>query len=250
MKFYFFAIIFSCSMVFIACGTDAKETDESLVSTSNVIPVQTTSKPDSSLLKPVNIPGNNTNTTAGNNAVTINPQNGTVSTSIPGNAVQTPANSAGLNPPHGQPGHRCDIAVGAPLNSKPDPPVTPAATVNQAPVITTQPVAQNVAPGMNPAHGQPGHRCDIAVGAPLNSKPAQAVTPSANANQEPVKTNVPVATQNVAPGMNPAHGQPGHRCDIAVGAPLNSKPAQPAAVTPAIVNPATTAPQKTDSMKN
>lgn len=27
--------------------------------------------------------------------------------------------------------------------------------------------------GLNPAHGQPGHRCDIAVGAPLNSAPAQ-----------------------------------------------------------------------------
>jgi hypothetical protein len=26
---------------------------------------------------------------------------------------------------------------------------------------------------MNPSHGQPGHRCDIAVGAPLNSKPTQ-----------------------------------------------------------------------------
>jgi len=25
---------------------------------------------------------------------------------------------------------------------------------------------------LNPAHGQPGHRCDIAVGAPLNSAPA------------------------------------------------------------------------------
>jgi hypothetical protein len=35
-----------------------------------------------------------------------------------------------------------------------------------------------------------------------------------------------------APGMNPAHGQPGHRCDIPVGQPLNSQPA----ATPASQN--------------
>ena len=29
-----------------------------------------------------------------------------------------------------------------------------------------------------------------------------------------------VAQAPVKAGMNPAHGQPGHRCDIAVGAPL------------------------------
>jgi hypothetical protein len=69
---------------------------------------------------------------------------------------------------------------------------------------------------MNPAHGQPGHRCDIAVGAPLNSKPTQQTATTATANNQPV--------QQVAPGMNPPHGQPGHRCDIAVGAPLDSKP--------------------------
>lgn len=59
--------------------------------------------------------------------------------------------SRGLNPPHGAPGHRCDLKVGEPLNSKPE-------------IKATK---QN----LNPPHGQPGHRCDIAVGAPLNSKP-------------------------------------------------------------------------------
>jgi hypothetical protein len=29
-------------------------------------------------------------------------------------------------------------------------------------------------------------------------------------------------TTTVLGGINPAHGQPNHRCDIAVGAPLNS----------------------------
>ena len=34
----------------------------------------------------------------------------------------------------------------------------------------------------------------------------------------------PAASGDVA--LNPPHGQPNHRCDIAVGAPLNSAPAQ------------------------
>ena len=40
---------------------------------------------------------------------------------------------------------------------------------------TAQPAQQPATDGsvaLNPAHGQPGHRCDIAVGAPLNSAPA------------------------------------------------------------------------------
>jgi hypothetical protein len=33
--------------------------------------------------------------------------------------------------------------------------------------------------GMNPQHGQAGHRCDIAVGAPLNSPVAAAANSTA-----------------------------------------------------------------------
>ena|SRR5690606_21845965 len=63
--------------------------------------------------------------------------------------VQQPIqNTAGLNPPHGQPGHRCDIAVGAPLGGN--------SILNSDPSVA-----------LNPPHGQAGHRCDIAVGAPL-----------------------------------------------------------------------------------
>ncbi|HEX6332969.1 MAG TPA: hypothetical protein VFZ78_02015 [Flavisolibacter sp.] len=89
------------------------------------------------------------------------------------------ASSGELNPPHGQPGHRCDIAVGAPLNNNA---ATPAKTesaqpVQQAPAqpaASTQPavISQPAAPAtegvkLNPPHGQPGHRCDLQVGAPL-----------------------------------------------------------------------------------
>jgi hypothetical protein len=95
-----------------------------------------------------------------------------------------------------------------------------------------------VAPGMNPAHGQAGHRCDIAVGAPLNSAPNKPMTTTTTQNpaiitQMPARTtttttssqSVPSllsapATTTTAPGMNPPHGQEGHKCDVAVGAPL------------------------------
>ena len=94
---------------------------------------------------------------------------------IPQDQIQTttvsaPANTAtaktGLNPEHGKPGHRCDIPVGAPLNSKPSTP-SQQQTVSTKKTITP--------PGMNPPHGEPGHRCDIAVGAPLN-QPAKTDT--------------------------------------------------------------------------
>lgn len=94
--------------------------------------------------------------------------------------------------------------------------------INQNAAVST-PVA--VAKGMNPAHGQPGHRCDIAVGAPLNSPvvtPKSAPTAVSQQNSTLTTTTVPAqaATTPTPEGMNPPHGQEKHRCDIAVGAPL------------------------------
>ncbi|MBF4483954.1 hypothetical protein [Flavobacterium sp. CSZ] len=149
----------------------------------------------------------------------------------------------GINPAHGQPGHRCDIAVGAPLNSAPTQQVQTTNTQTAQPVqvnagqqqvVTTTATPVKVAKGMNPPHGQPGHRCDIPVGSPLNSpvakqpaaNTAQSGTTSQNFTVTPPPANnaVPalLSTEEtaVADGMNPAHGKPGHRCDIAVGAPL------------------------------
>ena len=90
-------------------------------------------------------------------------------------------------------------------------------------VATSGPVAA----GMNPAHGQPSHRCDIPVGAPLNSPPASTASkPVVQQQNQPVPTSAvtttstPVATTPTPEGMNPPHGQTNHRCDIAVGAPL------------------------------
>ncbi|MFD1603543.1 hypothetical protein ACFSJW_11510 [Flavobacterium artemisiae] len=153
------------------------------------------------------------------------------------------SDTKGINPAHGQPGHRCDIAVGAPLNSAPTQQAqavqaqagqTVQVNTGQPQVVTTTTTPVKTAKGMNPPHGQPGHRCDIPVGAPLNS-PAAKTTATTNASQNgTVSQNFTVTPQanpvpallstegeaKVADGMNPAHGQPGHRCDIAVGAPL------------------------------
>lgn len=90
--------------------------------------------------------------------------------------------------------------------------------------------------GMNPPHGQPGHRCEIAVGAPLNSTPNTANKPQTTTlNSTTSQTNTPqvvapnnnngaavitTTNQNTPAGMNPPHGQEGHVCSIAVGAPL------------------------------
>lgn len=228
-----FQVVLTLSILFLlnSCGDSADKDNKVVMDTTIHSPVNTAI---------ADTGGNNINI----QPVTSNPASPVVSSPVPGGGA--------LNPAHGQPGHRCDIAVGAPLDSKPTT-AAPASTPVQlntnsnpaspavSPITVTKsstPVT-NTATGMNPAHGQPGHRCDIAVGAPLNSPPGNASTPASQPvsmqpsipGATPVVTPVkpaatPVATQTVtAPGMNPAHGQPGHRCDIAVGAPLNSKPA-------------------------
>ncbi|HLF51057.1 hypothetical protein [Flavobacterium sp.] len=129
--------------------------------------------------------------------------------------------------------------------------VTPAQMQQNTAVVNpnTPAAPASTAKGMNPAHGQPGHRCDIPVGAPLNSPAGKTapqattqlkqsenapatvtpatissdgkITPAANStfttSNTPAILNAPAAT---APGMNPPHGQAGHKCEVAVGAPL------------------------------
>lgn len=187
--------------------------------------------------------------TASSELVRLGLAKDTTKTTAP--VVQNPAanpntvlsDTKGINPAHGQPGHRCDIAVGAPLNSAP-PQGNAQQTVQVNPgqqqrvVTTTTTTPTKVAKGMNPPHGQPNHRCDIPVGAPLNSPAPKAPTTTAatvengsvsqNFTVTPPSNSVPAllstesAGQNtgIVDGLNPAHGKPGHRCDIAVGAPL------------------------------
>ena len=101
-------------------------------------------------------------------------------------------------------------------------PFDPAAVVSPTPV--------DVAPGAtavndpNPAHGEPGHRCDIAVGASLSTPvtAGSAEAPAAFTPMDPAPAMQTMPTTPSAGGgrLNPAHGEPGHDCAVAVGAPL------------------------------
>lgn len=131
-------------------------------------------------------------------------------------------------------------------------------TVNKEPiqpvedVTTKQPTTEqnNTKAMLNPPHGQPYHRCDIPVGAPLNSQEANttlqstnnqvqaiepkskasAASPSNNYNtptienakrlNTPQSRNSVPSNNGIKPQLNPPHGQPFHRCEIPVGSPL------------------------------
>jgi hypothetical protein len=150
--------LLTVSIFFVACGgNDYPEKDKSIVPQESINDVGATMDSGGVVVdQPVNI-------------------NALPAATITTNAGITPptkakANIAGLNPAHGEPGHRCDISVGAPLNS-------PATTSSAQPVQTitsSAPVAAPVTGGLNtgspnPAHGEPGHDCSIAVGAPLKN---------------------------------------------------------------------------------
>jgi len=103
------------------------------------------------------------------------------------------------------------------------PMATPAGTQQSVTAPATQ--AAKTAAMLNPAHGEPGHRCDIAVGAPLDSPPAAPTQPSSGGTVSPevrkMQQTNPSQPTPTAAGMNPPHGEPGHKCEIPVGAPLN-----------------------------
>ena len=97
--------------------------------------------------------------------------------------------------------------------------------VQQSQGVPAKSVPDEAALTLNPAHGLAGHRCDLPVGAPLTGgsgkmAPTQA---SPNINMIQPSQQVPQQPASAAPSgikVNPAHGQPGHRCDLQVGAPL------------------------------
>ena len=115
----------------------------------------------------------------------------TSTTAAPTKQAAGNTTGAKLNPPHGEPGHRCEIPVGAPLDG----------SGSAAPKAQTQPA--------NNSQGFLGSG---------NSQPQAQAQPQV----QPTKQAAPA--QQTAPGMqgkpNPAHGQPGHRCDVQVGQPL------------------------------
>ena len=115
------------------------------------------------------------------------------------------------------------IADNVELHSEVSPDEIAAVTVNNS--------SSSARPALNPEHGQPYHRCEIPVGAPIDSAPQQNSASQQNTTGNSFNTNpispslapsAPAAVQATGskPALNPAHGEPHHRCDIEVGAPL------------------------------
>lgn len=93
------------------------------------------------------------------------------------------------------------------------------ATNNGTP--TGNAVFSNDATALNPAHGQPGHRCDIKVGEPLNTPSSKSLNTNSNQQSPVILDNSAVPAGEKGSGkINPAHGQPGHVCGVPVGSPL------------------------------
>lgn len=210
MKKIIFLLIFSALTV--SCKKEAKADVYIDQSTGNV----TDPADNSGVIAPALVPNN---LPASEPVSQTMPQNGSSKTPSVNSQTQPQqaTRSANANPPHGQPGHRCDIPVGQPLNSAPTQKIEsqPQQKITQTTVpMPAQPL--KIAPGMNPQHGQPGHRCDLAVGAPLNT-PA----PVKETNPQVVDAPNNPAPTGPKPAVNPPHGQPYHQCSIAVGAPLS-----------------------------
>lgn len=173
-------IMFVVATVFMSC--DKKQTDETQASTAteNIATDSANVTTTAATEVPVTAPQNDPTA----RAVVVNNKS-TTNAAPPVQVAQTSGKKPALNPAHGQPYHRCDIAVGAPIDSP-------------APVQTTQPpVVQQQAPtnfNTNPIGNGP-------VSAPV-------ATPSVSQNVGP------------KPATNPPHGEPHHRCDLQVGAPL------------------------------
>ena len=108
-------------------------------------------------------------------------------------------------------------------------PSTQVTDSNKQGNITSTPAAASNAGAvaLNPEHGAPGHRCEIPVGAPLNSAAGSAPVsaPASTAAPMMIKPQTPAQPANKInvnsnARLNPAHGQPGHDCSIPVGQPL------------------------------
>ncbi len=126
-----------------------------------------------------------------------------------------------LNPPHGQPNHRCDIPVGAPLNSAPKTSNTTAASTTAAsPATSTSTNTTTSATNTNsPAKSNETQVSSPATGA-ASSSFSPTVENASKLNNPQRQTTSTTANKGPKPATNPAHGQPYHRCDIAVGSPL------------------------------
>lgn len=62
--------------------------------------------------------------------------------------------------------------------------------------VPTQTISAKSSVALNPAHGKPGHRCDLEVGAPLNSSPKVA-----NQQNQQLQPAIPNVVQSSQPKL-------------------------------------------------
>ena len=152
-------------LALVSCNSSSSEPEKDL----SVVPA-----PDSSVAV---VEGDSTTLNQGHN-ITLPPSLTGSSSPVVGKPLS--GATGALNPEHGMPGHRCEIAVGAPLNSAPSTPIaskpvmttttTPTTPSTVIPGVTsgTTPAKPATGARLNPPHGEPGHDCAVQVGQPLN----------------------------------------------------------------------------------
>lgn len=157
-KLLYVALIGTSLAAFTSCSSDSEAEQDTVTNTNTPAPTPTT----------LPMPEQSATTPAATPAAPATTQQIAPPTANAAPPAAAPSNgNVKLNPAHGQPGHDCAIAVGAPLNGK----RAASPTAPQAkPVMNVAPAAAPAKGGsgkVNPAHGQPGHDCAVAVGAPL-----------------------------------------------------------------------------------
>jgi len=158
-----------------------------------------------------------TETTAAETPATNDVSNITTTPAPAATQTATPAGQPPkLNPPHGQPFHKCEIAVGAPLDgSAPAQGTTPATVEQNEPKSFFKTVQSEQQ--ANPAPAVASTPAPSPQATQITSKDKEGVVRDANS-----KTTITTTTNSNTPKPknNPAHGQPHHRCDVKVGDPL------------------------------
>ena len=146
-----FSLLLVVSLILISCKKELEPQESS----SSVVPVEPVAETTST-----NAINNTMPSSLQQNSTEANP-------SVPAGTISATI-AEGMNPPHGQPNHRCDISVGASLNAPPGkitstPTKSVPASVTEVPKATyptsEAPTILNNAPttttqGMNPPQGQ------------------------------------------------------------------------------------------------
>ena len=166
MNKYFLVFTASTTLFLASCAEAPVEQEEPVPSTVASMPAASAMPDTSATVNTAAVSMPAATTVQSQPAITVPQQQPSIKKA---GKVQAGSKASGaLNPEHGKPGHRCDIAVGVPLS-------TPIQAAPQSNVQTgpqpPSPLMPQPTTGkgrLNPAHGEPGHDCKVAVGQPLN----------------------------------------------------------------------------------